>query len=182
MKEYTVNDFIITKELTTTSGNYQYDMFNPSKGKWVINSSDILTKLIQVSGKVCRCYASDLFISWCTLEHELTKKEIENRKFLFGFREMGVDHAPYILNHLNNPALSPYENTYKAVYMIELFINEYGDLEMKLGEADIKFKKLYDVVCAVLENAPEEDECTDEENDIYADCANLKCTLSSSIF
>lgn len=179
MKEYTIDDFIIIKELMTVSGNYQYNMFDPSKGKWIINSSDILTKLIQVAGRECQSYAGDLFISWCTLEHELTKKEIENRKFLFGFRELGVDHTSYVLNHLNSPALSSYENTYKAVYMIELSVNEYGDLEMKLGEADIKFKKLYDLVCAVLENAPEEDECTDEENEIYADCTNLKCSLET---
>lgn len=180
MKNYTVEDFIFTKEIAVASGSYQYDINDVSKGKWEINYSNILTKLIQIAGSICHFYASDLFIDWCSLEHELTKREIEKKKILFGFRESGVDHTLYVLNRLNMQASAySYETTYKAVYMIELYINEYGDLEMKLGEADVKFKKLYDFICTILENALGEDECTDEENEIYSDCANLKCSLES---
>lgn len=33
----------------------------------------------------------------------------------------------------------------------------------------------------VLSNAPEEDECTDEENEVYADMQNLKESLEKII-
>lgn len=40
-----------------------------------------------------------------------------------------------------------------------------------------KFKELYNLVMTILMDAPEEDECTDEENEVYAECQNLKETL-----
>lgn len=40
-----------------------------------------------------------------------------------------------------------------------------------------KFKELYNLVMTILMDAPEEDECTDEENEVYAECQNLKEAL-----
>ena len=38
--------------------------YSPSKGKWEINYSSILTKLIQEAGRWTERYASDLFLGW----------------------------------------------------------------------------------------------------------------------
>lgn len=69
---------------------------------WYVNTSDILTKLIQAAGRLCDRYASDLFISWHVIEDVLRNYDYTNGKFLFGFRKDGVDHTGYILNRLNN--------------------------------------------------------------------------------
>lgn len=42
---------------------------------------------------------------------------------------------------------------------------------------DNKLKELYSMVVDILIDAPEEDECTDEENEVYAECQNLKEAL-----
>ena len=47
------------------------------------------------------------------------------------------------------------------------------------NEEKRRLKNLYSILCDVLLDAPEEDECTDEENAIYADCANLICSLET---
>ena len=41
----------------TETGSY-----NPLEGKWEINYSSILTRLIQEAGRWCEYYASDLFV------------------------------------------------------------------------------------------------------------------------
>lgn len=38
-------------------------------------------------------------------------------------------------------------------------------------------KSLYELVCEKLKSAPEEQECSAEENEVYADLANLKESL-----
>lgn len=40
-----------------------------------------------------------------------------------------------------------------------------------------KLSELYKLVKSVLMEAPDEDDCTDEENEVYADCQNLKENL-----
>lgn len=40
-----------------------------------------------------------------------------------------------------------------------------------------ELSRLYDLLNRILMSAPEEDECTDAENEAYADMANLKVSL-----
>lgn len=40
-----------------------------------------------------------------------------------------------------------------------------------------KINELYNNLCDLLDNAPDEDQCTDEENEMYADMANLKDSI-----
>ena len=40
-----------------------------------------------------------------------------------------------------------------------------------------KFKELYNLVYNILMEAPEENECMDEENEVYTECQNLIETL-----
>ncbi len=60
---------------------------------WDVNTSEILTKLIQVAGRFCDRYASDLFILWETIKDVLKDYNYTNGKFLFGFKSDGVDHT-----------------------------------------------------------------------------------------
>ena len=43
----------------TATGSY-----NLLEGKWEINTSFILTRLIQEAGRWCESFASDLFVQW----------------------------------------------------------------------------------------------------------------------
>ena len=47
-------------------------------------------------------------------------------------------------------------------------------VEREENNMNDKLKELYDLVVDVLKDAPNEDECTDEENEVYAECQNLK--------
>jgi hypothetical protein len=65
-----------------------------------INTSSILTKLIQICGTNCRSYASDLFIDWQSLAERLKNPAYHGEKMLFGIRENGVDHADFIFSRI----------------------------------------------------------------------------------
>lgn len=74
-------------------------------GHFEINTSSILTRLIQDAGRWCEHYASDLFIQWNTVERIVSELKPcnENLEFKFGFREMGVDHNEWIELHKDMP-------------------------------------------------------------------------------
>ena len=97
-----------------------------------INYSSILTKLIQESGRLCESYASDLFITWNSIERKLKEKTMETSVYLFGIREMGVDHNEFILSRYNNNGCyAKYE--YRKIYRLNIFVE--GDLiRMELYE------------------------------------------------
>lgn len=74
-------------------GNWQTDIFG--KECWDINYSDILTKLIQDTGRYCDHYASDLFITWKEIEKELTNPDYKGGEYIFALRDSGVDHKEW---------------------------------------------------------------------------------------
>lgn len=62
-----------------------------------LNWSDIQTKLIQLAGAHCERYASDLLIDLRVIESWLKNDDKQGeKKFLFGFREYGVDHRAFV--------------------------------------------------------------------------------------
>lgn len=92
---------------------------------WKINTSSILTKLIQEAGRWCENYASDLFILWGSIKKQLEEATIEPGEYVFAFRESGVD---------NNEAYRLYadtENYYRAVWILDVSIHE-RNIIMKL--------------------------------------------------
>lgn len=102
-----------------------------------INYTDILSALITEAGKVCKHYASDLFVSWESLLNDISKieeKESEIVKY-FGFRELGVDHEVYIQTKLAAPECygdKPYQSVYKLV------VNTRGQsITMKLTQLQV---------------------------------------------
>lgn len=105
----------------TETGSY-----DPLQGKWEINTSSILTRLIQEAGRWCEFYASDLFVQW---KYEIDKKlengTLETDTFVFAFRNLGVDHEEWYENHKNE------RNYYRAVWFLEVETNE-GKIKMTL--------------------------------------------------
>ncbi len=99
--------------------------FNPLKGKWEINYSTILTKLIQEAGRWCEYYASDLFITWHDIDKKLDDGTMCTEQFIFGFRNNGVDHKEWYELHKNDVG------RYRAVWFLDVTIND-GKMEMVL--------------------------------------------------
>ena len=105
------------KELAFTEGKYVYKNSNPSEGKWEINYSNILTKLIQAAGSTCESYASDLFIDWPSVVTEINQNKAEEINFLFGFRDSGIDYRSYT-SQSSRRTLALVAKEYKQVYLL----------------------------------------------------------------
>ena len=59
---------------------------------WQINTSLILTRLIQEAGRWCEYHASDLFIQWNgEIEEKLNKGILESSTYVFAMWNGGVD-------------------------------------------------------------------------------------------
>lgn len=126
MKEYTINDFnqpaINAKKIVAEGRTYNE-----------INYSSILTKLIQECGRLCERYASDLFIDWQSIEDKLKDGTMETSVYLFGIRESGVDHTPFILARYNdNGWYARYE--YRKIYRLDVVVEEDTTIRMRLKE------------------------------------------------
>lgn len=105
----------------TETGSLQY-------GKWEINYSSILTKLIQEAGRWCEHYASDLFILWnYNIERPLKADIVKTETFVFAFRESGVDGNSWYENHEDEP------NYYRAVWFLDVVVDD-GKLTMTLHQ------------------------------------------------
>lgn len=100
--------------------------FDPLEGKWKINYSSILTKLIQEAGRWCEHYASDLFIIWkYNIDKKLDDGAMMTEQFVFGFREDGVDHKEWYELHKNDIG------RYRAVWFLDVTVDN-GKMEMVL--------------------------------------------------
>lgn len=102
--------------------------WNPLKGKWEINYSSILTKLIQEAGRWCEYYASDLFAIWkYNVDAKLENAIMETCNLVFAFRDSGVDNnVQYeIKGHQYD------EDYYRAVWFLDIATNE-GKITMHL--------------------------------------------------
>ena len=105
----------------TETGSY-----NPLEGKWEINYSSILTRLIQEAGRWCEHYASDLFVQWkYEIEQKLDNGTLETDTFVFAFRDSGVDSEEWYENHKNE------HNYYRAVWFLDVVVDE-GKIKMTL--------------------------------------------------
>ena len=99
-----------------------------------INYSSILTKLIQECGRLCEAWASDLFITWNIIDRKLKEKTMETSTYLFGIREMGIDHNEFILNRYeNNGCFAMHE--YRKIYRLDVVVDD-DLIMMELYEID----------------------------------------------
>ena len=137
MKEYTLDNFKMASIMDECEGAWSHSFY--TNGRFEINYSSILTKLIQTAGRICKYYASDLFIDWNAIERELTNAEYEGGKFLFGFRESGVDGNAFVLSRLNNYGVKQMESDIVELYMVEIEVdreNWHTDyMTMRFGKA-----------------------------------------------
>lgn len=83
---------------------------------WSINTSDILTKLIQEAGRLCDRYASDLFIDWEEINKGLEHGSIKKGTYVFAIRDDGIDHKTWYEKHKND------YNYYRAVWFLDVII------------------------------------------------------------
>lgn len=73
-------------------------------GRIVINTSDILSRLIQHAGRYCEHYASDIVSVWNSIERAVSTLEWNKvAHTVIGFRDMGVDTDDdvYVLTAIN---------------------------------------------------------------------------------
>ena len=111
---------IISGTITET-GSY-----NPLEGKWEINYSSILTRLIQEAGRWCESYASDLFVQWkYGIDQKLDNGTLYTDTFVFAFRDSGVDSEEWYENHKNE------HNYYRTVWYLDVLTDE-GKIKMTL--------------------------------------------------
>ena len=111
---------IISGTITET-GSY-----NPLEGKWEINYSSILTRLIQEAGRWCEYYASDLFVQWkYEIEQKLDNGTIETGTLVFAMRDSGVDKKEWYEKHKDD------DNYYRAVWFLDVVTDE-GKITMTL--------------------------------------------------
>ena len=106
-----------------------------------INYSSILTRLIKECGRLCESYASDLFVDWNGISRKLKEKSMETSSYLFGIREMGVDHSEFVLSRYNNNSHAYYE--YRKIYRLDIVI-EGDSIRMKLYEIDKPYSERSD--------------------------------------
>ena len=105
----------------TETGSY-----NPLEGKWEINYSSILTRLIQEAGRWCESYASDLFVQWkYKIDQKLDNGTLETDTFVFAMYNSGVHHKEWYENHKNE------HNYYRAVWFLDVVTDE-GKIKMTL--------------------------------------------------
>jgi len=129
-KEYTVNDFTFNeyawKPITDEGRRSSYS------GKYDINYSSILTRLIQEAGRYCERFASDLFIDWQSVTEWIDGAEPGQEKtFLFGFRENGVDHDAFILSRFNSYCCP--EKEYRSIWRLDISTDYDDRITMTLG-------------------------------------------------
>ena len=112
-----------------------------------INCSSILTKLIQVAGRLVDSYASDLFISWNAVLRDLefacgevckgqNDTEVYQNHRLFGFREMGVDDTTAVLARYNNGGPGYYGRDYRELWRLNYSIAGSGEVKMSLFKVE----------------------------------------------
>lgn len=112
--------YTIEKDFSTKT--YYSKVIEAEGRDFDINHSSILTKLIQECGRLCESYASDLFITWSRIERELKSRTMETSAYLFGIREMGVDHTEFVLSRCNNGSRAYYE--YRKIYRLDITIED----------------------------------------------------------
>ena len=125
----TINDFFkMSGKTITASGRKSY-----YSGRYEINYSSILTRLIQDAGRFCEFYASDLFIDWSSVEEFVNTWEAGDvvKNYLFGFRKSGVDGNSYVFSRYNNEG-SHADRNYRSMWRLDIEIKG-EDIEMTLG-------------------------------------------------
>lgn len=123
------------RELYNKEGRRMYS-FTDRRGRWSADTSEILSFLIGKAGKYCKRFASDLFISWQDVDHALSDGNYEGGRFIFAFRDEGVDGNNFTIARLGSPIMYG-KHPYRAIYVLD--IDVAGD-EMRLSLKEMENK------------------------------------------
>ena len=127
ISDFKVNEYAYKRDIHTASG-----YLSSYSGKYEINTSGILTRLIQEAGRYCESYASDLFIDWKAIEDRIYSNDAMFLSFLFGFRQNGVDHNTFILSRFNDGMYSHPEMEYRSMWRLDIEADG-KEIKMSLG-------------------------------------------------
>ena len=120
MKEYGFEDFepnvYAYKPIVEKGRRSHYS------GEYEINASGILTRLIQEAGRFCESFASDLFTDWKGVENRISAGGEISEKYLFGFRQFGVDHADYVFSRYEMEGDNARHN-YRSMWRLSVSAN-----------------------------------------------------------
>lgn len=127
LEKYQTSDFMYNKNLQVNLERFvpylTYDnhkIVDASGDLKTLNWSSIKTKLIQLSGRFCDSFASDIVIDINSIQKKMDKNELKDGDFfLFGFREMGVDHNSFIECKNVNELKSEYREIWKMDVAID---------------------------------------------------------------
>ena len=123
-----------TEHFRATYDNYDVRDAGASltNGVWDVNMSDIITRLIQLAGRYCERYASDLFIEWKYSSANPEEKDFRytGGKMIFGFREDGVDADDVVVKNYNNN-----HYYYRKIAVVETTVIENGEQTSSSGAA-----------------------------------------------
>ena len=140
MNRYEVLEFPYTV-IANERGEIRY-----KDGKYTLemNLSSEISKLIKVAGETCDHYASDLFISIrAMMNHIENLPEPGIQKlYLFGFRDMGVDHDNFIFSRAED-CWKPFmlKKTYPGgIY--GMFFNDFATTSWGTREVTMMFYKV----------------------------------------
>ena len=112
-------------ETITAEGSVCIEVvFGRHNSSWEINTSSILTKLIQEAGRWCESCASDLFIRWGVIQKGLENATVEPGKYVFAFRESGVDGNCEYKNYSDAHGSYGSCDYYRAVWILDISISE----------------------------------------------------------
>lgn len=139
-------EFLGVRELKRYSVRRRYDGRPMELGDlektFSSNLSSEYSALIQMAGRFCEYYASDILFDIQALEKDLKDPiaflngETDVRKqYLFGFRKDGVDHKEFVLSQVQNYGDKAY-HYYRAVYEMEIhmFLEDEGQyLTVEVG-------------------------------------------------
>ena len=92
--------------------------------QFAINYSEILTCLIKEAARCRRC-SGDLFFEWRDIDLSLQNKNLSSNKYLFGFRETGIDNTYFVKKE------GIESEKYNSVYQLDINVY-YPELKMAL--------------------------------------------------
>lgn len=117
----------------TATGRYELG------GNLEINTSSILTRLIQEAGRWCERFASDLFIYWQSIVAKMESLDDDNREetILLGFRKDGVDSTQSVLYQYNENGRTYADGHYRKLYRLDMSYSDNSVL-LRLYEVEAR--------------------------------------------
>lgn len=126
-----------------------------------INASDIQTKLIQITGRFCERYASDLICILSDLDpflHHIRIDKSDRWTIAVGIRESGVDGNLFLLSRLKETERPPFGYVSVSANYRKVLAIDIQDTVSPDGGQAIRFIRLLDITSNLLTIDPADKE------------------------